>query len=160
MTGDRPDVVLDCNVFVQAAVRKQGPAAKVISLIDANRVTLHISKPILRELRSTLSYPELREKNPALTDSIVEEYISRIRFRGAMTRKIAHVFDYARDPDDEAYVDLAVAVRAPLLITRDNDLLCLMTDHSIEAKEFRQRFPFLTILDPVEFLRLFESQRP
>ena len=57
-----------------------------------------------------------------------------------------------RDPDDEPYLNLAIAVSADYLVTRDNDLLDLMQDSA-----FRVRFPSLTILDPVTALRLLDS---
>jgi putative PIN family toxin of toxin-antitoxin system len=152
MDAARPDVVLDCNVFVQAITRSQGPAARVLRLVEKNRVTLHLSKPILRELRRTLAYPELRGRNPSLTDEVAEAFVGRVMFRGVLARAVPHVFTYERDPNDEPYIDLAAAVGATFLVTRDNDLLCLMSDHTLEAKEFRQRFASLRILDPVAFL--------
>ena len=50
------------------------------------------------------------------------------------------VFAYPRDPKDEPYVNLAVAAAADYVVTRDKDLLDLMTGHTDEAKAFR-RFP-------------------
>jgi predicted nucleic acid-binding protein len=65
---------------------------------------------------------------------------------------VPHIFDFPRDPDDAAYVDLAAASGATFLVTRDKDLLSLTTDHSIEAKQFRQRFPSLSIVTVEDFL--------
>ena len=143
MHSSRPDVVFDCNVFLQALARVQGPAAEALRLVEQNRVTLHISKPILREVRRALAYPEVRQKNPAVTDESVEAFLSRISFRGVLFRDVPHVYDFPRDPDDEAYIDLAAAVNADYLVSRDQDILSLATDHTIQAKEFRQRFPRL-----------------
>jgi predicted nucleic acid-binding protein len=56
------------------------------------------------------------------------------------------------DPTDEPYLDLAAAVKADYLVTRDEDLLTLMTGHSAFCKEFRQKTRPLAILDPVMFL--------
>jgi predicted nucleic acid-binding protein len=50
------------------------------------------------------------------------------------------------------YVDLAAAVNADFLVTRDKDLLDLNSGHSILAKQFRQRFHTIRILNPVDFL--------
>jgi predicted nucleic acid-binding protein len=57
------------------------------------------------------------------------------------------VFSCPRDPDDEPYVNLAVAAGARYLVTRDKDLLDLMED-----ADFRRRFATLAILDPAAFL--------
>ncbi len=56
-------------------------------------------------------------------------------------------------PEDEPYISLALAAEAQYLVSRDNDLLAL-SGTSSEAVLFRKRFPMLTILDPVAFLRL------
>ena len=103
-------------------------------------------------LRRTLSYPEIRQKDLNVTDEVVDRFFSRVMFRGIFHREVTHRFDYPRDPFDEPYIDLAAAVQADYLVTRDKDLLSLATEHSIEAKQFRQRFPFLRIVNPVNFL--------
>jgi uncharacterized protein len=153
MNSSRPDVVFDCNVFLQAITRPDGPAAHALRLVDQNEITLHISKPIIRELRLALEYPEIRSRNPNLTTEVVDAFITRVAFRGMLYRDVPHVFDLPRDRDDEPYIDLAVAVGADYLVTRDQDLLSLATDYAIEAKQFRQRLPRLSVLNPVEFLQ-------
>jgi len=153
----RPDVVFDCNVFLQAVARVSGPAAEALRRVERNEVTLYLSRPILRELRTVLAYPEIREKNPHVTDPLVQEFLERITFRGVLIRDIPHVVRFPRDPHDEPYLDLVAAVQADVLVTRDRDLLDLATDHAVEAKEFRQRFPFLKVVDPVVFLRALDS---
>lgn len=87
-----------------------------------------------------------------MTDSVVQEFLKRIAFRGALIRDVPQVVKFPRDPHDEPYLDLAAAARADFLVTRDRDLLDLTTGHSTDAKEFRQRFPVLKIVDPVELL--------
>jgi predicted nucleic acid-binding protein len=67
---------------------------------------------------------------------------------------VPEVFTYPRDPDDEAYVNLALAACAPYLVSWDKDLLDLANESTAEGKGFRQRFPDLSILDPVAFLRV------
>ena len=98
MNSLRPDVVLDCNVLVQAVVRQTGPAAQILRLVEQNRVTLHVSKAILREPRRTLAYPEVRQRNPQLTDELTADLLREIVFRGVLHTAVPHVFEYARDP--------------------------------------------------------------
>jgi predicted nucleic acid-binding protein len=69
-----------------------------------------------------------------------------------LIRDVPHILDYPRARQDEAYIDLAAASDATHLVSRDRDLLDLATDHALVAKEFRQRFPGLSILTPVAFL--------
>jgi predicted nucleic acid-binding protein len=72
------------------------------------------------------------------------------------TRKLFVAFQRnfpTRDPDDEPYINLAVEARADYLVIRDKDLLDLMTAYAPEAKEFRQKFRFLRVIEPPEFLK-------
>ena len=70
-----------------------------------------------------------------------------------------HVFDYPRDPQDEPYIDLAAAAKAHYLVSRDKDLLSLMTGHSLLCKQFRQKLNPLRIVTPEVFLRELGSDR-
>jgi predicted nucleic acid-binding protein len=45
-------------------------------------------------------------------------------------------FSYRRD-EDEPYINLAVAAGADFIVSRDRDLLDLMTGYTDECKEFR-----------------------
>jgi predicted nucleic acid-binding protein len=51
------------------------------------------------------------------------------------------------------YINLAVEVEADYIVSRDKDLLDLMNDYTDEAKEFRQRFRPLKVIEPLEFLK-------
>ena len=72
--------------------------------------------------------------------------------KAVMINEIPRVFEYPRDPNDEPYINLAIAARAKYLVSRDKDLLDLMTATDFESKQFRQRFRFLRIIDPVDVL--------
>jgi predicted nucleic acid-binding protein len=63
-----------------------------------------------------------------------------------------------RDPKDEIIIDLAVETEADYIVSRDKDLLDLMINFSVEAKEFRQRFRPLKIVQPIEFLRIVQEE--
>ena len=68
------------------------------------------------------------------------------------------IFSYSRDPKDEKYVNLAFEAKADYIVSRDNDLLDLMTGFDDDSKEFRQRFRRLKIVTPVEFLRIVQKK--
>ena len=148
----RPDVVFDCNVFLQALSREHGPADYAFTLIDHNAVSLHVSRAILSELRRILTYRELRERNPHVTESMIDSFFDHIRFRGTIHREIPKFMQYPRDPWDEPYLNLVIAVKADFLVTRDNDLLDLATSHTVEAKQLRQQVPNLRIVTPEMFI--------
>ena len=66
-------------------------------------------------------------------------------------------FHYERDPDDEMYINLAIVVNATYLVSRDNDLLDLMTTSTDIARQFRSRYPFLRVMKAADFVTAIES---
>jgi len=56
--------------------------------------------------------------------------------------------EYARDPDDEPVLNLAIHVKADYLVARDKDLLDLDRD-----RDFRLIYPFLRIVTPEALLQ-------
>jgi len=148
----RRRVVYDCNMFVQAAAFDAGPAGACFRLIEKGSVELFVSKPILAEVRRVLGYTDVLRISPSLTTERIAAFVQRITFRATLVRRVPHILDYPRDPDDEPYIDLAAAVAADYLVTRDKDLLSLMTGHSSICREFRQKTRPLAVVDPVAFL--------
>jgi putative PIN family toxin of toxin-antitoxin system len=147
-------VVFDCMVFLQAATSTQGPAFACVSLVEQGEVTLGLSHFILAEVKDVLYRPKVRRKFPHLTDERAESFLQRIEHLGSLYELVPRVFRYPRDPDDEPYINLAIASQARYLVTRDKDLLDLTAD-----KEVRQHAPNLTILDPAAFLQELVRER-
>jgi predicted nucleic acid-binding protein len=67
-------------------------------------------------------------------------------------------FSYDRDPKDEPYLNLAIEAQAKFLASRDNDILDLRSSAEPLAVEFRQKFPEIRIVDPLEFLRSVRAE--
>jgi putative PIN family toxin of toxin-antitoxin system len=97
-----------------------------------------VSRATLGELRRVLDYDEVRDMSANMTPVRIAAYLDELAYRATRFRTVRHVFDLPRDPGDELYVDPAVTVRADFLVTRDKDLLSLMTGHTASAKHFRQ----------------------
>ena len=149
--------VFDCVVFLQAAARKSGPSAACLSLAENEFIRLYISKEILTELAEVLHRPEIRSRFPELTDEIVEEFLDQLRSTAETIKHIPKRFSYQRDVDDEPYINLAVEAKADYIVSRDKDLLDLMTGRTDECKEFRRRFRPLKVIDPIKFLKEIEK---
>ena len=154
---DSPRVVFDCNVLLQAAAREKSVAAKCLNLTESGHVQLFMSREVLAEVEDVLNRPEIRAHFPDLSDEIVGAFLKRLQKVSALVRLVPKKFSYPRDEDDEPYINLAAAAGASFIISRDRDLLDLMTGHANECKEFRQRFRSLKIIEPVEFLKLIEE---
>ena len=157
MTAEKLRVVFDCNVLLQAAARERSIAAKCLNLVESGHIQLFVSREVLAEVEDVLNRPEIRAHFPDLSDEIVVAFLKRLQKLSTLVRRVPKKFSYARDEDDEAYINLAVAAGGAFIISRDRDLLDLMAGHTDEGKEFRQRFRPLRVVEPVEFLTLLEE---
>jgi putative PIN family toxin of toxin-antitoxin system len=156
---DKPRVVFDCNVLLQAAAREKGVAAKCLNLAESGLVQLVVSRAVLTEVEDVLNRPEIRAHFPDLSDEIVGAFLKRLQKLSVLVRRVPKKFSYPRDEDDEPYINLAVAAGADFIISRDRDLLDLMTGHAGECKEFRQRFRPLRVIEPEEFLKIVRERK-
>ena len=143
-----PRVVFDCMIFLQAAGRPAGPARACLQLVEVGRAMLYVSPDILSELRDVLNRPNVLRRFPLLTPDWNEHFVQNVESKALLLTGVPKSVTIKRDPKDEPYVNLAIAISADYLVSRDQDLLVLMND-----EQFRQRYPSLTILDPVTFLR-------
>ena len=151
---DRPrlGVVFDCNILLQSVARKAGPAGACLRLAEEGFVQLRLSEEILAELLEVLNRPKIRARYPELTDEIVDDFLKRLRRTAEIASEVPKRFSYPRDVDDEPYLNLAIEAEANYLVSRDKDLLDLMTGYNNECKEFRQRFRSLIVIEPIGFL--------
>jgi len=147
-----PRVVFDCVVCLQGAARETGPAGACFRLMTEDAVTVCVSNSVLAQVADVLTRRKVRQRFKTLTGDRVEAFLRELRSRAVMFDPVPEVFTYPRDPDDEPYVNLAVAAGAKYLVTWDKDLLDLMAE-TPPGTDFRARFPGLVILTPVAFRR-------
>jgi putative PIN family toxin of toxin-antitoxin system len=150
---EKPAVVFDANIVLQAALRPRGPAGRLLLLLDQDLFTLDVSEDGLAEYQDVLNRPSVRSKNPHLTDQLAEAIVESVRRHALRCASVPNHFQYPRDPDDEHVINPAIETGARYLVSRDKDLLVLMDENWTEGRAFSQRFPGLTILDPVSFLQ-------
>ena len=149
--------VFDCMIYLQAAISEKSPAAELFRQVERGSVLLFVSNETLSEIRDVLTRPKALIKYPHLTVEYVEIFLSRVLSKANLLNKIPKHFQYPRDPKDEKYINLAIESEANYIVSRDNDLLDLMTGIDAESKEFRQRFRFLKVIAPGEFLRIIQE---
>ncbi len=150
--------VFECNTFLQAALNEQSPAGNCYTLIEEGIVELFISQEVLDEIEDVINRPQIRERFVTLTDERIENFLHSIKELAVIVRDVPKIFSLPRDVDDEIYINLAVEADADFIVTRDKDLIDLMTDYDIESKKFRQKFRPLKIVQPLEFLRIVEEK--
>ena len=75
------NVVFDCNVYFQAIIGPQGPAAACLNAVIDGRLTLYFTEFILKELSDVCLRPELAQRF-GLTEERLADYLKKIRVMG------------------------------------------------------------------------------
>ena len=150
-------VVFDCNIFLQALLNPNGVAVKCVEAVRNGNAKLFVSKATLEEIRDVILRPNILSRLPDADEFQIESFIEHIINISTFVESVPHKFDFERDPKDEIIIDLAVEAEADYIVSRDNDLLDLMTSYTNECKNFRRRFRALKIVNPVEFLAIVEN---
>lgn len=150
-------VVFDCNVFLQAIINRNGPAAKCLRLAEVGDILLFINPETLAELRDVLSRPAISKLIQDYSTDSIDSFIAGVLVVSTLITDTPIRFQLPRDPDDDPYLDLAIEIEADFIITWDRDMLDLMSEFSDEAKDFRRRFRNIRIIDPVAFLKIITT---
>lgn len=112
-------VVLDTNVFIAAAL-KSGLAEDILRIAaTTNLITLVTSEEILSELRLKLlsKFDRAEEK--------VDFFIEEIKHISEVVKGEIKVDVVIRDPDDNKILECALAGKADLIVSSDQDLIRL-----------------------------------
>jgi len=125
--------VLDANVIISALIRPASAPGRILrAAFEGETVRLVTSDALLAELRSTLEYPRLQrylKMRPQDREAFV-----------ILLEQIAdsvNIVEYpapgvCRDPDDEPYLQTALAGRADFIVSGDGDLLALREVEQIQ----------------------------
>lgn len=153
--------VYDCVVFLQGAGKRTNAARKCLELVDAGVVQLCLSAAVIAEIDDVLHRPELLRKFTLLASGDSQTLLRTARSKSLLMTDVPKAFTLPRDPDDEPYIDLAVAAEAAYLVTwNDRHLTYLMRQDTPEGIDFCRRFPKLAIVDPPTFLRAIGHAAP
>lgn len=156
MSKSSKRAVYDCNVYTQALININGPGGSCVRRALSGELLLFISQEVLTEIRDIPHKP-----TPArlgVTHERTETLIQNLLKVATVIMQVPQRFQYDRDPDDAHYINLALAAQASLIVSRDRDLLDLMDEGRSEGRDFRSRFPYLRILDPIAFLRELDEK--
>ncbi len=134
-------VVLDTNVWLDWLVFDDPSIAPVKAAVAANRVELFIDAACEAELERSLGY-DLGKRTVDVAACIAECRRVARRIESPMPEAERASLPACRDPDDQKFLEAALAARAGFLVTRDRALLGLA----------RRALPF-RILAPEEFRR-------
>jgi putative PIN family toxin of toxin-antitoxin system len=151
-------VVFDCNIIWQSFFFENGVSAKCKKLVDDGIITLFLSLEVLEEMRKVMTRPEFLAKFETVTVEMVETYLQELAKKSILIKSVPAEFKLPRDADDEIYINLAVESNSDFIVTRDKDLLDLMSGFDLVSKEFHQRFRPLKVVESLEFLRVVNEQ--
>jgi putative PIN family toxin of toxin-antitoxin system len=121
-----PDVrvVLDTQVILRGAVAaNKSLTAKIYEVWIDSRFELLFSEATLNEIERVLQRPEVLRKLQ-FTATEGRALVLFIRRRGQLVEPVVRI-QVSRDPDDDKFLECAVAGQATCFVTADHDLLSL-----------------------------------
>jgi uncharacterized protein len=154
-----PRAIFDCMIYLQATANDTGVSAKLLRCVDKKEITLFVSEQILDEIKDVLNRSYIRVKIPQITDQRVNALLIRLNQHSVKIVNVPNEYKLERDPKDEKYINLAIITRAEYIVTFDKDLLDLMKEDNQNGRSFRQKYPFLKIINPIDFIKIIETQR-
>jgi len=131
-------VVIDTNIFVSSFFG--GKPRKIIDLWKEGKITLCLSKDILNE------YVEVLHRIGLQDEVELEELLSLFTksFNILFTTKTPRIKVVKGDPDDDKFIECAVALRAEVIITGDKTI------------EVIGEYMNIKILTPQQFLKIYK----
>ena len=130
-------VVLDTNVFISSFFG--GNPRRVIDFWKSGEVTLCLSKPIVDEYLEVLRRLELQNEKE------IDELLGLFAhgFHVVFTGKTPELHVVEKDPDDNMFIECAVALKAEFIIT-DNKALKAIEEYMnikiVTPKEFLNNY--------------------
>jgi len=128
--------ILDTNVVISGVFWK-GPPFRVLQAWQEQRFRLVISVPILEEYRRVLAEMAGEHFSP-----VVHSILGLIELHSEMVEPISLAKAVCNDPDDDKFIEAAVAAAADYVVSGDTALLRLKDHRGIR------------MVNPAEFLRL------
>jgi len=141
--------VVDTNILVRAVIKPSGTVGPVLLRLRHGHYTLLYAQSFLEELIDVLNRPRIRDKY-RLTDQDIQTVVSLILLRGEAVvppENEKERITACRDPKDAKFLEVAVAGKADVIVSGDQDLLVL------------HPFAGIPILPPAAFLQMLDAEK-
>jgi putative PIN family toxin of toxin-antitoxin system len=116
-------IVLDTNIVLDALVFND-PAAQPLKAALAAQSVQWLATPAMRdELERVLGYPKIVARM-AYYQVSADEVLARFDAQVRLVEAAPKIMLTCRDPDDQKFIDLAVAHKA-VLLSKDRAVLCM-----------------------------------
>ena len=135
-------VVVDTNILVRALIMPHGTVGPVLLRLRQGKYTLLYAQSLLEELIDVLNRPRIRRKYN-LTQANIKTLVGLILLRGEAVEP-EQAITVCRDPKDNKFLEVAVAGKADVIVSGDEDLLVL---HPFEGIPIVPSRAFLELLD-------------
>ena len=141
-------IVLDANIIISALIRPDSAPGRILrAAVEETMLHMVTSNPLLDELRAALEYPRL-QRYLKMSKQDKEEFVILLE----QVADPVNIGDYSisgicRDPDDEPYIQTALAGRADYIVSGDGDLL------ELKAVEH------IPIVPPADFERILKRNK-
>jgi len=113
-----PEWVIDTNVLISAAQSASGAPARLVQLV-LERGSLVFSQPTFDELKTRLYRPKFdRYISLELREAVLHDLSAAARWV-----EIGEPARYCRDRSDDMFIETALAARAGIVVSGDQDLL-------------------------------------
>jgi putative PIN family toxin of toxin-antitoxin system len=134
--------VVDTNILIRAVIRPRGTVGLVLLRLRQGEYILLHSRSLLEELVDVLNRPRIRDKY-RLTDQDIQTVLGVILLRGEAVTATERTAA-CRDPKDDKFLEVAVAGKADVIVSGDEDLLTL------------HPYAGIPIVAPSAFLRMLD----
>lgn len=136
-------VVVDTNVLISGTFWSSA-SFEVLKLIDKGQVILIVSREILEEYDELLHRDEIMNKSAYSYERA--QAAAKLLTKAILVNPLSPIRAVDNDPDDDKFIEAAVAGNAAYIISKDKHLLAI--------KEFKG----IKILTPEEFLDEIKSK--
>lgn len=144
-----PRLVLDTNVVMDLFHFRAPPLAPLMAAIESGAVICLANEQTLAELARVTGYKQFC-LDDAGRQRIFEAYRAQVTLIAESVDPALPLLPKCRDPDDQMFLELALAGHADMLISRDNQLLKL-------ARARQRPCPFAILAPEYALRRLFAA---
>ena len=136
--------VIDTNILVRAMLKPEGSVGPVIDFLREGGYVFLYSATTLNELIDVLGRPRMVHRY-GLTAAEVDALCALVIWRGELVEP-GRTITACRDPKDNKFLEVAVAGRADVIVTGDEDL------------EVLDPFEGIPLIQPAKFLHLLRQR--
>jgi|SRR3989344_5651594 len=137
-------VVIDTNVVISGTFWT-GKSFQILKLVDQKKILMILTLPILKEYDNIINSDEILEKITVYQKARIQ-VMQKILNKAIFVEPKERVDIIKNDPDDNKFLEAAIAGGADYIISQDKK-------HLLILKKFRN----IPILSPDEFLELIKK---